>query len=464
MADADVSVSVCDKSFLETKNNESNTNIKAVISTVKEIKNRKKKADIDSIITERADINPEEIKIILKNLCEENILKVSNRTRSASYLFVNNEKTNMGGLNETHKDNETQTIFNAESETNFDLSDVNLFEKEVENSMNFEILKEFIKVTNNLKEYVSYEIDKLKNSVSNVIIGQLKEENNYLKEKKCSEWCDVDVRNGPQGNVVKIKDTIKRSNRFNGLINEEITILQTSENNDVNEVTIRDTPKKTINKVTTKRRPNPVINKHPEKNTNFGGNNEMTSNHRNKKRKIRIISDSITKGIRVHEFNQYLQGGYAKLKCFPGSTIQNLNYYSNPTLIEEKPEVVVIHVGINNLLSQNLNETSDEEQLVNEIIDIGRKCIDHGTEKVFISSILKCSRIIPDRIRNVNELLKGKCIEFGFIYIDNNMIMIDHLWKDGIHLTNQGKTLLARHFINSLITFLYQFPDRTLMT
>ena len=126
----------CDKSFLETKNSESNTNIKAVISTVKEIKNRKKKADIDRIIKERADINPEEIKIILKKLCEENILKVSNRTRSASYLFVNNEKTNMGGLNETHKDNETQTIFNAESETNFDLSDVNLFEKEVENSMN----------------------------------------------------------------------------------------------------------------------------------------------------------------------------------------------------------------------------------------------------------------------------------------------------------------------------------------
>ena len=89
----------------------------------------------------------------------------------------------MGRLNETHKDNETQTIFNAESETNFNLSDVNLFEKEVENSMNFEVLKKFIKVTNNLKEYVSYEIDKLKNSVSNVIIGQLKEENNYLKEE-----------------------------------------------------------------------------------------------------------------------------------------------------------------------------------------------------------------------------------------------------------------------------------------
>ena len=44
------------------------------------------------------------------------------------------------------------------------------------------------------------------------------------------------------------------------------------------------------------------------------------------------------------------------------------------------------------------------------------------------------------------------------------MIMIDHLWKDGIHLTNQGKTLLARNFINSLNTFLYQFPDRPLMT
>ena len=49
------------KVFLEAKNSESNTNIKAVISTVKEINNKKKKADIDSIITETADINPKEM-------------------------------------------------------------------------------------------------------------------------------------------------------------------------------------------------------------------------------------------------------------------------------------------------------------------------------------------------------------------------------------------------------------------
>ena len=57
------------------------------------------------------------------------------------------------------------------------------------------------------------------------------------------------------------------------------------------------------------------------------------------------------KGIRIKEFNRYIKYGYARIKSFPGTTITQLNnYYSIPTLKEEKPEIVILHVGINDLL------------------------------------------------------------------------------------------------------------------
>ena len=72
---------------------------------------------------------------------------------------------------------------------------------------------------------------------------------------------------------------------------------------------------------------------------------------------------------------------YAKFKCFPGTKISHLDHYLEPTLSEDKPDFVLIHVGINNLLSSNKNSI---EQIVDYIIKIGKKCIQHGLEKVFI--------------------------------------------------------------------------------
>ena len=58
---------------------------------------------------------------------------------------------------------------------------------------------------------------------------------------------------------------------------------------------------------------------------------------------------------------------------------------------------------------------------------------------MFVSSILKCSRVNPDRINKINELLLTKCQQKNFIYIDNNNITEQHLWKDGLHLKEDGK-------------------------
>ena len=168
-----------------------------------------------------------------------------------------------------------------------------------------------------------------------------------------------------------------------------------------------------------------------------------------KKVSVKVFSDSIPNGIRVKEFNNYIKAGNAHFKPFPGSTIKQLHHYVIPTLNDEKPDAVVIHVGINDLLSRNRN-VIPEDKIASEITEIGNRCREKGTETVFISSIIFNNRIEWERIERINQELKERCERLDFIYIENNNINAHHLWRDGLHLRENGKILLANNFINSI--------------
>ena len=52
--------------------------------------------------------------------------------------------------------------------------------------------------------------------------------------------------------------------------------------------------------------------------------------------------------------------------------------------------------------------------------------------------------------------LKERCVVYGFVFISNSNIKKEHLWKDGTHLVEEGKVILANNFIKSLNNFLCQ--------
>ena len=54
------------------------------------------------------------------------------------------------------------------------------------------------------------------------------------------------------------------------------------------------------------------------------------------------------------------------------------------------------------------------------------------------------------RCRELNDILKGMCQTYNFIFIDNNNISLDDLASDGVHLNEGGNDKLANNFINSL--------------
>ena len=72
------------------------------------------------------------------------------------------------------------------------------------------------------------------------------------------------------------------------------------------------------------------------------------------------------------------------MKSFSSLKIQDLKHYVSPYLEHNKLDIAVIHIGSNNVLYNNLD--IDASILGENIIKIGKKCIDYGVEEVVISS------------------------------------------------------------------------------
>ena len=164
-------------------------------------------------------------------------------------------------------------------------------------------------------------------------------------------------------------------------------------------------------------------------------------------RKISIFSDSILKGTRAQEFNDNIESGKASFKRFSGATSKQLNHYTLPTLIEESPNTVVIHVGTNDLKQKD----KTKEDIAKEIMNIGITSRKHGAKNIVISSIVTRIGVNLDRKRKeVNMLLKDMCVKEGFYYLDNDNVTFDKLYKDGVHLVENGSVILANNILNFL--------------
>ena len=83
-----------------------------------------------------------------------------------------------------------------------------------------------------------------------------------------------------------------------------------------------------------------------------------------------------------------------------------MNYYILPTLQEDQPDVVFLHIGSNDINNQTKDKINTEKQ-AGDIINIGKPYIDLGVKEVVISSILPKKNIALTRlIRQVNDSLK----------------------------------------------------------
>ena len=96
------------------------------------------------------------------------------------------------------------------------------------------------------------------------------------------------------------------------------------------------------------------FNEHPERNTlqmplrNVAIPITRSSETRTKKRKVVLLSASITKPINMIKFNDSLVSGNAIKRAYGGATASQLNIYVQAALIEDKPDTIIINAGTNN--------------------------------------------------------------------------------------------------------------------
>ena len=154
----------------------------------------------------------------------------------------------------------------------------------------------------------------------------------------------------------------------------------------------------------------------------------------------------------MREFNNHLKEGIAHLKAFPGSKSQQLNHHSIPISQEHEYDGAIIHVGISDLI-KNSNENKDATKIARDVIDIVLQCQNHNIGTVFISSIVYNTQVNYELLCKGNDFLHEECVKNGY-FIDNAAVTERDLWKNGVHMVESGKCLVANDFICHLNNFL----------
>ena len=70
-------------------------------------------------------------------------------------------------------------------------------------------------------------------------------------------------------------------------------------------------------------------------------------------------------------------------KCFSGANTKQLDYYVVPTLVDEIPQTVVIHISSSDMTENKIKHINLDD-LAQRIIDIGLKCRSYGVRNITI--------------------------------------------------------------------------------
>ena len=99
-----------------------------------------------------------------------------------------------------------------------------------------------------------------------------------------------------------------------------------------------------------------------------------------------------------------------------------MNHYILTTLHKDHPDVVFLHIGSNDINYQT-NDRINTEKLTEDIINIGKSCINLVVKEVVASSILPKKNIALTRlIGQVNDSSREQCVLNGFVFVFNENI------------------------------------------
>ena len=190
--------------------------------------------------------------------------------------------------------------------------------------------------------------------------------------------------------------------------------------------------------------------------------NENTKSHNKKtkhggkslakrqKRSAVILGDSLVKNIHAWELKKKIgENNNIHVKCFNGANIKDMHSYAKPT-IERKPNLIILHIGTNDLAQRRNEAEKSAVQIAHEIIELANEMRVNDTE-VVISGLVPRGDDFETKRKRVNLILADLCSENDYAFIEHtNTDASKHLNQSLIHLNRTGANLFENNLIRAL--------------
>ena len=164
-----------------------------------------------------------------------------------------------------------------------------------------------------------------------------------------------------------------------------------------------------------------------------------------KKGTVLIMGDSMLRGIDEKKMSK---NGFVKVRCFPGSTISDLQWHSMQPLISKRPSTVVIHVGTNDAGIKG----ATADKIIDKLLELKKEIETKLPEAtVVISTPLKRNDKVGagQIIETLNKKIRG----LGFSIVDNANIDSQDLGRKELHLNARGVGKSAINLLNKMRSF-----------
>ena len=137
---------------------------------------------------------------------------------------------------------------------------------------------------------------------------------------------------------------------------------------------------------------------------------------------------------------------------FPGPSPGELLHYMDPALAEGNYDAGIVHFGINDII--NNDSAAKVENLLLNLEKIAIKLEKYGIENVCLSDLVFTARVYLPLLNQVNKCVLDICKAHNISFINNDNIIRNDIYSDGLHLLRSGKFLLSNNFIENINNFL----------
>ena len=136
---------------------------------------------------------------------------------------------------------------------------------------------------------------------------------------------------------------------------------------------------------------------------------------------------------------------------FPGPSPGELLHYIDPALAEGNYDTAIVHGGINDII--NNDSAAKVENLLLNLDKIAIKLKKYGIENVCLSDLVFTTRVYLPLLNQVNKCVLDICKAHNISFINNDNIIRNDIYNDGLHLLRPGKSL-SKNVIENINNFL----------